>query len=57
MSLTVAQIMLFDLLSDKVISTMDALKRVPGMTEDEVNAEITKWEVKSDNEMDKLDQH
>ena len=57
MPLNVAQVMLFDLLTDKVITIASALKKVPSMTEEEVNAEIAKWETKSDEEMAELDSH
>ena len=57
MPLTIAQIALIDILSDKVITTIAALKKVPGMTEEQVDAEIAKWETKSDAEMEKLDGH
>jgi len=57
MPLSIAQVMLFDLLTDKVITIAGALKRVPKMTAEEVDAEIAMWEQKSADEMKKLDGH
>ncbi len=54
MPLTTSQVLLFDLLSDKVITIMGTMKKVPGMTEEEVDAETAKWEALSDVETDEI---
>ena len=57
MPLTAAHIALIDILSDRIITMMGTLKKVPSMTEEEVDAETKKWEDLSDQEMDELDSH
>lgn len=55
MPLTLAQIALIDILSDKLITIIGAINKVPGMTEDEVKAETAKWEQVSDEEVGKIE--
>lgn len=57
MPLTTAHIALIDILSDRVITAMTTLKTVPGMTEEQVDAEIKKYEELKTAEMAKLDSH
>lgn len=57
MPLTQQQIMLMDILSDRIITLINTWHSVPTMTEEQVNVEIAKWETKSDAEMDRLNQH
>ena len=54
MPLTPSHVMLIDLLSDRVITAMTTIKKVPGMTEEEVDAETAKWEALSDIETDEI---
>jgi len=55
--LTLAQVALIDILSDRIITMVGIMKTVPGMAEEEVDAEKKKWEDMSDSEMDRLDNH
>lgn len=57
MPLTMAHIALLDILSDRIITMVGTMKTVPGMTEEEVDAEKKKWEDMSDSEMDRLNDH
>lgn len=57
MPLTTAHIALIDILTDRVITAMTTLKTVPGMTEEQVDAEIKKYEELKTAEMAKLDSH
>jgi hypothetical protein len=57
MSLTLAHIALIDILSDKVITLISTLKRVPEMSEEEVDAETLKWEAKLDEEVEEMNKH
>lgn len=57
MPITMAQIALIDLISDRIITMVGTMKTVPGMNQEEVDAETAKWENLSDSEMDRLDNH
>ena len=57
MPLTLVQVALADILLDRIITASTALKKVPSMTEEEVDIETLKWEKKSDEEMDELEGH
>lgn len=57
MAITMAQIALIDLISDRIITMVGTMKTVPGMTEEQVAEETKKWEALSDSEMDELDSH
>ena len=57
MSLTLKQIALFDIISDRILTGVNAFRRVPGMTEAEVDAEMVKWKTIRKTEMEELDGH
>lgn len=57
MSLTLKQIGLLDLISDRILTGITAWQRVPGMTEEEVDAETAKWTALRKAEMAELDGH
>lgn len=57
MPLTLTQIALMDLIAQKIITGITALKKVPTMTQEEVDAETAQWEKLSDSEMTELDGH
>lgn len=57
MAITMAQIALFDLISDRIITLVGTMKSVPGMSPEQVDAERKKWEALSDSEMEELDSH
>jgi len=57
MALTQGQFLLIELLTDRAITALTALKVVPGMTEEQVDAETKKWKTLSDEEMAELDSH
>ena len=57
MAITMAQIALIDLISDRIITMVGTMKTVPGMTDEQVMAETRKWEALSNSEMDELNTH
>lgn len=54
MPLTMAQIALIDIVSDRIITLVGTMKAVPGMTQEEVDAETAKWQTVADDETDKI---
>ena len=57
LELTAAKIALIDILSNRIITYMTTLKTVPGMDQEQVDAETAKYEDLSDSGMDELDKH
>jgi len=55
--MTESQIMFADLILTKIITLGGMLAKVKDMTDEEVEAEIAKWEVESDREMARLNDH
>jgi len=57
MALTMAQIALMDIISDRIITYIGTMKTIPGMDPAQVAAETKKYEDLSDSEMDELNTH
>ncbi len=57
MALTPEKVALISVLTDRLVTLLSVLKRVPGMTEEEVVAETQLWEDKRAEEMDELESH
>lgn len=57
MPLTASQLMLFDMISDRILTLILAQKNVPKMTDEDCDVEIAKYEAMSDSEEDRMDSH
>jgi hypothetical protein len=54
---TAAQIMLIDLLTDRIVTLATGIARAKQMSDEEVEKEIALWETESDKQMERLKQH
>lgn len=55
--MTTAQIMLIDILLDRIITASTTLGKVKTMTPEEVMAKTASWEVRKDTAVDVLEGH
>lgn len=55
--MTPAQIMLLDIITDRIITLTTTVQQIKNMTEQEVDDEIAKWDQRRDDAVDKLKSH
>lgn len=55
--MTTAQIMLIDILLDRIITASTTLGKVKTMTPEEIAAETDKWEIRKDAAVSELGSH
>lgn len=55
--MTPAQIMLLDIITDRIITLTTTVQQIKNMTEQEVDDEIAKWDQRRDDAVDELKSH